>query len=180
MLLANARVGLHEQIRLQPYIAGSIDAPVRLALFDTVDDIARCLPHGTQQLSRGVLRVVLLRAANETKRHWEELCTRELMTLALPDETLLLGRKLRPPAGQPLYPAILDPVDDPDTLSFLTRHGAVASPVATANWALLADRMRYIVDLFRSRQCHRPLQGPPFTAEQLRQLAAGARVTGRL
>jgi hypothetical protein len=40
--------------------------------------------------------------------------------------------------------------------------------------------MRYIVDLFRSRQCHRPLQGPPFTAGQLRQLAAGVPVTGRL
>jgi hypothetical protein len=180
MLLANARVGLHEQIRLQPYIAGSIDAPVRLALFDTVDDVARCLPHGTQLLSRGLLRVVLLRAANDTKLHWQELCTRELMTLALPDETLLLGRALRAPAGQPLYPAVLDPVDDADTLAFLKRHGAVAPPAATANWTVLAERMRYIVDLFRSRQCHRPLQGPPFTAGQLRQLAAGVPVTGRL
>ena len=30
MLLANGQVGLHEQIRLQPFIAGSIDAPVAM------------------------------------------------------------------------------------------------------------------------------------------------------
>jgi hypothetical protein len=179
ILLANARIGLHEQIRLQPYIAGSIDAPVQLALFDTVDDVAACLPRGLRLLSKGALRVAVLGAAREAKRHWQELCTRELMTLSLPDETLMLGRSLRAPKGQPLYPLVLDPVDDPETLAFLTDHGAVR-PASAANWTLLADRMRYIVDLFRSRQCHRPLQGPPFTAAQLRQLAAGVKVTGRL
>jgi hypothetical protein len=183
MLLANARIGLHEQIRLQPFIAGSIDAPVRLALFDTVDDVAACLPRGTRLVSRGVLRMLVLGAANEVKRHWEELCTREMMTLALPDETLVLGRSLRPPAGQPLYPPLLDPIHSRETLDFLRRRGAI-SPTGSArgavNWTKLADRMRYIVDLFRSRQLHRPLQGPPFTAGQLRQLAAGRPVTGRL
>ena len=38
MLLANARIGRHEQIRLQPFIAGSIDAPIRLALLDPADE----------------------------------------------------------------------------------------------------------------------------------------------
>jgi hypothetical protein len=180
ILLANARVGLHEQIRLQPYIAGSIDAPIRLALFDAVDDVAACLPWGTRLVSRGVLRVAVLGAASEAKRHWEELCTRELMTLALPGETLVLGRRLRPPAGQPLYPALLDPVADPETLRFLEEHKALRPEGGAVNWTRLADRMRYIIDLFRSRQLHRPLQGAPFTAEQQRQLAAGLPVTGRL
>ena len=181
MLLANARIGLHEQIRLQPYIAGSIDAPVQLALFDTADEVAGCLPWGTRLLSKGILRVAVLGAANEVKRHWQELCTRELMTLALPGETLVLGRALRAPAGQPLYPALLDPVDDPEALGFLEKHDALRpSRGGAANWTRLADRMRYIIDLFRSRQCHRPLQSPPFTAEQQRQLAAGLPVTGRL
>ena len=183
MLLANARIGLHEQIRLQPYIAGSIDAPIRLALFDTVDDVAACLPRGTRLLSKGVLRVAVVGAANEAKRHWQELCTRELMTLRLPGETLMLGRTLRAPAGAPLYPRLLDPVDDPEALGFLEKHHALGLDQvgsAAANWTLLADRMRYIIDLFRSRQLHRPLQGPPFTAEQQRQLAAGLPVTGRL
>ena len=181
MLLANARIGLHEQIRLQPYIAGSIDAPVRLALFDTADEVAECLPWGTRLLSKGVLRVAVLGAANEVERHWQELCTRELMTLSLPGERLVLGRGLRAPAGQPHYPALLDPLDDPEALGFLEKHNALRPDRGgAANWTRLADRMRYIIDLFRSRQQHRPLQGPPFTAEQQRQLASGLPVTGRL
>ena len=183
MLLANARIGLHEQIRLQRYIAGSINAPIRLALFDTVDEAAACLPWGTRTLSKGALRVVVLGAANEAKRHWEELCTRELMTLALPGETLRLGSRLPAPRGESLYPLFLDPVDEPEALEFLRHHDAISpAPIAggAANWTKLADRMRYIIDLFRSRQQWRPLQHQPFTAEQREQLAAGLPVTGRV
>jgi hypothetical protein len=115
------------------------------------------------------------------ERHWEELTTRELMTLELPGERLVLGRKLPAPHGQPLYPALLDPVDDPETLDFLRRNGAGGPAVGEAvNWTELADRMRYIVDLFRSRQLDAGLQGPPFTAEQRRQLDAGLPVDGKL
>ena len=105
------------------------------------------------------------------------------MTLHLPGETLVLGRSLRAPASQPLYPPLLDPVDDPEALGFLKEHHALGPDrvgSAAVNWTRLADRMRYIIDLFRSRQRHRPLQNQPFTAEQQRQLAAGLPVTGRL
>jgi hypothetical protein len=40
--------------------------------------------------------------------------------------------------------------------------------------------MRYIVDLFRSRQLDAALQGGPFTDDQQRQLNAGLPVTGPL
>ncbi len=181
MLLANARIGRHEQIRLQPFIAGSIDAPVRLALLDPADEAARRLPRGLRTLCRGALRLALRQAATEAERHWEELATRELMTLELPGETLVLGRKLTPPKGQPLYPTVLDPVDDPETLDFLRRNGADHPAVdGVVNWTEVADRMRYIVDLFRSRQLDADLQGAPFTAEQRRQLDAGLPVSGKL
>jgi hypothetical protein len=182
MLLANARIGRHEQIRLQPFIASSIDAPIRLAFLDPADEAARRLPRGLQTLCRGALRVALREAAKEAERHWEELCTRELMTLELPGETLVLGRQLPAPKGGPLYPPLLDPVDDPDTLDFLRRNGAdrPVSVSAAVNWTELADRMRYIVDLFRSRQLDAALQGGPFTADQRRQLEAGLPVTGKL
>ena len=105
------------------------------------------------------------------------------MTLHLPGETLMLGRSLRAPAGQPLYPPVLDPVDDPEVVGFLEEHHALGpdrSGSGAVNWARLADRMRYIIDLFRSRQLYRPLQDQPFTAEQRQQMAAGVPVTGRL
>ena len=182
MLLANARIGRHEQIRLQPFIAGSIDAPIRVALLDPADEAARRLPRGLQTVCRGALRVVLREAAKETERHWEELCTRELMTLDLPGETLVLGRQLPAPKDGPLYPALLDPVHDPETLDFLRRNGAdrPVSVSAAVNWTELADRMRYIVDLFRSRQLDAALQDGPFTADQQRQLEAGLHVSGKL
>jgi hypothetical protein len=182
MLLANARIGRHEQIRLQPFIAGSIDAPIRLALLDPADEAARHLPRGLQTVCRGALRVALREAGKDAERHWEELCTRAMMTLQLPGETLVLGRQLPAPKGGPLYPALLDPVDDPDTLDFLRRNGAdrPVSVGAAFNWTELADRMRYIVDLFRSRQLDAALQGGPFTAAQRRQLDAGLPVTGPL
>ena len=50
----------------------------------------------------------------------------------------------------------------------------------TVNWTELADRMRYIADLFRSRQLDAALQGGPFTVDQRRQLDAGLPVTGPL
>lgn len=182
MLLANARIGRHEQIRLQPFIAGSIDAPIRVALLDPADEAARRLPRGLQTVCRGALRIALREAAKEAERHWEELCTRELMTLDLPGETLVLGRQLPAPKDGPLYPALLDPVDDPETLDFLRRNGAdrPVSLSAAVNWTELADRMRYIVDLFRSRQLDAALQGGPFTADQQRQLEAGLPVSGKL
>jgi hypothetical protein len=182
MLLANARIGLHEQIRLQPFIAGSIEAPIRLALLDPADEAARRLPRGLRTLCRGALRLALRDASKAAERHWEELCTRELMTLQLPGETLLLGRQLPAPKGQPLYPALLDPIDDPETLDFLRRQDADhPAPLGGAvNWTELADRMRYIVDLFRSRQLDAALQGGPFTDDQQRQLNAGLPVTGPL
>ena len=182
MLLANARIGRHEQIRLQPFIAGSIDAPIRLALLDPADEAARHLPRGLQTLCRGALRVALREAGKEAERHWEELCTRELMTLQLPGETLVLGRQLPAPKGAPIYPPLLDPVDDPETFDFLRRNGAdrPVSVSAAVNWTELADRMRYIADLFRSRQLDAALQGGPFTVDQRRQLDAGLPVTGPL
>ena len=44
MLLANAEVGLHEQIRLQPFIAGSINAPVRDAIAQVLEAQVRGCP----------------------------------------------------------------------------------------------------------------------------------------
>ena len=103
------------------------------------------------------------------------------MTLDLPGETLVLGRGLPAPKGGPLYPKVLDPVDDPETLDFLRRQGADPPPAGGAvNWTELDDRMRYIADLFRSRQLDAALQGPPFTEAQRRQLDAGLPVDGKL
>jgi hypothetical protein len=58
--------------------------------------------------------------------------------------------------------------------------GGVATPAsepvllgsAATDWELLSDRMRYIFELFRSRQQDAILMAPPFTAAQTQALRA--------
>jgi hypothetical protein len=78
---------------------------------------------------------------------------------------------------------VLDPVAEAETVAFLRRHGAdrpAGIGSAAENWTRLEDRMRYIIDLFRSRQLDTKLQGPPFTSAQVRELLSGLPVGGRL
>ena len=109
--------------------------------------------------------------------------TRFAMTLPLPEGPLMLGRKLPPPRGAPLYPTELDPIANEETAEFLLHYGAHRPHSRThgaADWARLTDRMRYILDLFRSRHCDNSLMNPPFTPNQQEALLAGHNVPGPL
>jgi hypothetical protein len=183
MLLGNGQIGLHEQRRLQPFIAGSIDVPVDDALQGSLDTLMAPLPG----LLRRPLEATLARMAHPlaaaAQTVWQELCTRELMTLTLPDGTLLLGRDIPARPGQPAYPATLTAIDDEDLAAMLRAYGAdrpdyVGS--AAVDWTVLTERMRYILDLFRARQTDAALLGQPFSAEQRAAMVAGRPVTGPL
>jgi hypothetical protein len=183
MLFANAQVGLHEQIRLQPFIAGSLDAPILDGLYDVVHESGEGLPAHIRHEFRVAMNHMLRPLADETCRLWERFATRELMTLSLPDGTLVLGRDLPNPPNAPLYPGVLDPIVLPEVMEFLVQYGAdqPGTPgTAALDWTKLSDRMRFIMDLFRSRQCDRSLQGQPFTPDQQAQMLAGRPVTGSL
>jgi hypothetical protein len=183
MLLANAQVGLHEQIRLQPYIAGSIDAPISDALFQLLEESGERLPHGLRKEMHALASRLLHPVADAVERLWQEFSTRELMKLTLPDGTLQLGKDLPAPPGQPLYPSVLDPIDDRDAQELFVQYGADTpgtGHTAATDWARLSDRMRYILDLFRSRQCDTSLGHPPFTDRQQAALLAGKPVKGKL
>jgi hypothetical protein len=180
--LANAQIGLHEQTRLQPFIAGSIDAPLREALFDTLEQSAARVPAALQRQVHAVSRY-LHPLADAAGTLWEESLTRFAMTLPLPSGTVWLGRALPPLPGSPLYPTTLDPIADEETMEFVVHYGAHdphAAAHGAVDWARLSDRMRFILDLFRSRQCDVSLLGEPFTAEQREALLAGRPVAGPL
>jgi hypothetical protein len=97
--------------------------------------------------------------------------TEELMTLALPDGTLHLGRDL---TGS--FPPHLGALADPELVEFLravdptpdTLRGSGAN-----DWAHLPERMHFIADLFRIQHENAALLQAPFTPEQLRSIAAG-------
>ena len=103
---------------------------------------------------------------------------------ALLQQILHLGSKLPPPPGGPLYPAVLDPVEGSDAQALLEQYHALdpesAGEVGATDWAELAQRMRYIIALFRSRQCDDRLLQQPFDEAQRSALLAGEVPAGPL
>lgn len=132
MLLANALVGYHEQTRLQ--------GPIERAL-------------GARRLAPRVGRAV--RAAS----------TRWLMALELPGQTMRLGEDVPALWGDRMFPDELRVIEDTELCALLYRLDRTPNTTAgsaAADWADLADRMNFIIDLFRSRQRDARLYQAPF------------------
>lgn len=190
LLLASIECGLHEQIRLQPYIAGALDAPLELVL-------RLCSSRLGPEVAP--LLAIVRRVATEL-----------MMTLECPGEVLYLGTDLPAPPGQPMWPLALTELRHPTLLGLAARVGAYeirerdldladrvegwalellsrielarieAQGSAARDWARLDDRMRYIFEYFRSRQQHRVLLTPPFSPAQQLELLAGRVPAGPL
>ncbi|MCB9759658.1 MAG: hypothetical protein H6739_07430 [Alphaproteobacteria bacterium] len=162
ILLANALVGYHEQTRLQDPVASAL-----------------ALPEPKRWRSPPPVSELVDRAGEE----WRTLMTRWAMTMELPDGDVRLGRDLPPlPGGRP-FPAELHRPRHPELRALLWSLDPVPnslSGTAAEDWTCLEHRMRFIVDLFRSRQQHRPLYSAPFSAVQVRALQAGRLPEGRL
>ena len=190
LLLANVEIGFHEQTRLQPEIIEAMEAPVidprqlhdRLlaALFPADTFVARLrrawnrLRGRPSPVDPTVDRLVAL-----VRDEARFLISDQLMAIELPQATRLrLGRDLR--AG---YPPPLQAITEPALRDLLARIDPTPdSPRASgaADWGDLADRLHFIVELFRCYQEWPPLFDPPFSVEQVAALKAGALPKGRL
>jgi hypothetical protein len=205
ILLANANIGLHEQTRLQTYIAGSLDAPLDNALVSaTHDSLAERFgdevfgPHGYSVVDR-----VLSPVTSHLQETFHRFATELLMTLKLPNGTVRLGHDLPAVPGQPLFPAPLVDIQEPSLAALLARFNALAERsqevdalrqltetaetllaklgidrgiaigTGAEDWVSLSQRMRFILELFRSRQQDRCLLWPTFTGAQVAVLLAG-------
>lgn len=178
MLRANAQVGAHEQIRLQDYIHKAMRAPLGDAV---VALIHRKLSGAAAPLDPLGLRTILntrlrpLRVALD--QVWFQVSTEYLMTLELPNGTLHLGRDLPNAPGQPIFPPNLVELQDAELVRMLRiyRAGGISARGSGASeWNRLSDRMRYILELFRSRQQDASLFEPPFGAVALGAINRGA------
>ncbi len=165
ILLANAHIGVHEQTRLQTYIRGALDAPVR-AFF-----VSAALRLPAPPLARRHAQAIFRRFATD-----------RLLTLKLPDGRVRLGRDLRATPGQPLFPRMLEKIEHPELGSLYNRYalgvrrrGAfeVAHGTAAQDWGSLDQRMRFILELFRSRQQNQRLLEPTFTHMQVQVMRQG-------
>jgi hypothetical protein len=183
MLLANLRIGLHEQTRLQPEIAHALDAPVADHREVKARLLARLFPDAPGLLRRlddgeGRLDDLVQRLLGAVRRRVRRILTEHFMTLELPGGRVRLGRDLLG-AGPP---ALAQPHDAElcELLAGIDPTPASAAGSGARDWADLAQRMHFIGELFRVGQEDARLLGPPFTPDQVQALREGRFPDGRL
>ena len=77
------------------------------------------------------------------------------------------------------YPEALRTLTDPELIEFLfgpgglDRGGNTLAGTATRDWTRLAQRMRYIVNLFRALHLHPDVVASPYTSQQFEQIRHG-------
>jgi hypothetical protein len=176
LLLANVKVGLHEQIRLQPQITRAVDAPLTTAA-DLGTRVLHLLVPGSSRWPKflhspavtgiGWLALTVRRAAVNVTR---EVVTESLMVLALPGAVLSLGRNLDAP-----LPPVFVGAQHPELDAFIREYDSCepgAITCAAADWCDLHQRMHYIVHLFRAYAVDGSLFAQPFTLEQVARFRA--------
>jgi len=184
MLRANAQIGLHEQIRLQSYIAGALEAPLPHSFSrDIQKRAAENIPEHKHHILHQFLQEFITPVEHIVNESWLFMSTHYLMTLAFPDEILHLGHDLPNPVGAPLFPdQLLNPQDAKLQELLLQYHAHNNSPLHSHsdNWAHLECRMHYILSLFRSRQQHKPLFEMPFDEIKMAAILQNQVPQGRL
>ena len=101
ILLANLKIGLHEQIRLQPQIAAAVDAPL-ITVADLGARVLHILLPGSRRWPRvvhdpaaTVVGWVAARIRRDAVAVTREVVTESMMVLALPNRVLSLGQQPR-------------------------------------------------------------------------------------
>jgi hypothetical protein len=125
ILAGSALGGLHEQYRLQTYIAGALGTPVAETLYSRGND---ALAERVKRDKLGAAQVVLHRlftpVGEEIAETAREVSTLFLMEQQTPGETLQLGTDLPAPRSGPLFPPHLTALADPELVALLERFGA--------------------------------------------------------
>ena len=173
LLHGNILVGLHEQIRLQPYIEQSLAVPADV-IFDRRQAGKPDEPYNPVNRAprAGLARKISTYAT-----------TQMLMTISLPNRQLKLSENVIAPTGVVRYPEELLSIEDPRCRELVRAYEArmdTLSGSAAGNWSSLLDRMSFIVDLFRSYQQSKRLFEPPFLESQAQLIQAGQMPPGPL
>ena len=187
--LANLEIGLHEQTRLQPEIAESLNTAIdakrlksRLLaiMFPGIGFWGRLLIFLKQTfLQTGLLDKPIDSLVQWAQHHLRLILTAHLMTLTIPpDNRLRLGTDL-----VAAYPAYLQILTDHDLLALLAQIDPTPDSLSESgatDWANLPERMHYIAELFRCYHDSKDLFSAAFTAEQLTALKENKMPEGRL
>ncbi len=167
ILLGSLKTGLHEQIRVDPIIDRALDAPLEVFFDRAVAGLPRPLRPGAR-LARPLLQ-----------RQVRALLTQRMMRYQLPDLELELGEDVPAWKGAQAWPPMLRTLELPE-LRTLFESLTAGEPSRARDWSLLADRMRYIATLFRSRQKSLQLFEPPYLDTQEADIRARRIPSGAL
>lgn len=166
MLLANLRVGLHEQTRLQPEILEALEVP-SMTIVGLGKKLTKVLfptsPRWMGPFYTPVAAVVggIGRGAEAALRSLlREAITESMMTLSFPDGTILLGRDLKEaPSG-----SLASPVNS-ELVAMLNHYRPRQGDrdgYGAQDWSDLKERMTLIARLFQTRHEDSCLFNPPF------------------
>lgn len=162
VLLGSLKIGLHEQIRVDPIIDEALDRPMA--------DLVAALAPWLSRLPRSWHAEE--RARSIVCRHARRLVTARIMRIRLPYGDLRLGDDLPELPAKRLFPDLLATLEHPELVELFQRFDRGARTRAI-DWSELDDRMRYIANFFRSRQKSLELFEPPFLFEQQSAIVAG-------
>jgi hypothetical protein len=147
VLAGNLYIATYEQVQLQPYL----------------DEVLFLAPTAPMSLRNTARRHLGPRVAR--------LMTRYLVNVSLPDEVIWASKGVPVRRGDPgpgLFPASLAVLASPLAQSAFDMwdraDGSTAGTIVT-DWADLADRMNFAVNILRSRQQDPSLFDSPFTPE---------------
>ena len=197
ILLANLKIGLHEQTRLQPQIVAAVNAPIV-----TAEDLGARVLHALLPGSRTWPRIahdplakvigwMASRVRRDAVKATQEVVTQALMVLAMPLDSqsrsgqapvttytsLALGRDLVVQVPQALA------TPHPFLETFVTKYDSCppgGTQCGAQDWCDLRQRMHYIVHLFRAYADTASLFGPPFTPQQVASFRSGIVPEGEL
>lgn len=169
ILQGNLLVGFHEQSRLQPQIEQALAVP--LDLFRERDKLEEVALHG-QRFTAKRLRQIVTRAT-----------TQMLMSITLPSRALKLTQDVIAPTGVDSFPTDLMGIEDPRCEVLVRQFEGRTDTLtgsAAEDWVSLQQRMRFVVDFFRSHQQYERLWEPPFLPNQMPAIEAGYLPAGPL
>jgi hypothetical protein len=180
ILDANILAVAHEQRRLQPAIAGALNAAISDTLKELIEtDIVRHVPGEAVRHTLDGLTDDLCSVLDQA---WDMALTESIMQLVTPGETLDLRQDV-PPLADGMFPLALRTLSGtPAEASYAQwdKTAGTGNPSGAHDWAVLEERMNFIVNLFRSRQQDTAIFEPPFSPAQLAILQQGQLPPGPL
>jgi hypothetical protein len=155
VLLGNGEIGMHEQTRLDPYLAGSLDASITDIVSNqwktaVLDEVAE---HAARGRVEARLTAILADLAPKLTKAFQDVATRTMMSLQLPGQLVHMGHDLRAPLGSPLYPKVVADLQHPELRGVFEQFSCLMTDVAQGQG--IAARFRELCE-----EVEEDLEGP--------------------